>query len=253
MPDGLESVYHITHWKAGSQWVQGVLRALQPERLVVPPEAVADGSELCPVVPGAVYSPLYLNKLRFDESPFSAAPHRKFLVIRDLRDTLVSWYFSLLETHGENPVVLRHRAHLRTLGRQEGLMYLLNHQDFYGLAMVSATWLDAPGVLTVRFEELVERPGEVFARLCGHCGIEASRLDEVLRSQSFEALSGRSRGSEGVSHYRRGTPGDWERHFSEGLKRQFSQKYDDLVWRCGYRPILPPGYWRERRAAGLAD
>lgn len=248
------TIYHITLWKAGSQWVQGVLRDLMPDRVIVPAGALTEEGVRPDVEPGAIYSPMYVHRLRFDQTPFAAVPHRKFLVIRDLRDVLVSWYFSLHETHGENPVVLLHRRHLKSLSVEAGLLYLLNHPDFYGLAMICSTWLDATDILTVRFEEMVERPAAVFARICEYCRIDADQplLDGVLRRRSFQALSGRSRGSEGpASHYRRGVAGDWECRFTETIRREFSRRYDDLIWRCGYKPILPPGYWRARRLAGL--
>ena len=250
-----EAIYHLTHWKAGSQWVQGLLRELAPRRYLNVPEAVADGIELCPVQAGRIYSPLYLNKIRFDESPWAAAPHRKFLVIRDLRDALVSWYFSLLKTHGENPSVVRHRARLKELELEAGLLYLLDHEDFFGLAMICSTWLGAADILTIQFEEMIERPLEVFGRICSYCGIEvdAGHLERAVARRNFAALSGRPRGADGPpSHYRRGVAGDWKNHFTEKVSMEFSRRYDDLIWRCGYEPILPPGHWKRLREAGAA-
>lgn len=247
------AVYHLTHWKAGSQWVSGLLRELVPRRFLLPSERIAEGIEFCKVQAGRIYSPLYLNKLRFDESPFAAVRHRKFLVIRDLRDTLVSWYFSLLQTHGENPSVLRHRGKLKEMDLEAGMLYLLDHEDFFGLAMISSTWLGAGELLTVQFEEMIERPLEVFRRICGHCGIEidGGLMERAVARQDFSKLAGRARGADGPpSHYRRGMAGDWKNHFTEKVRMEFSRRYDDLIWRCGYEPILPPGHWKRLREAG---
>src|SRR5690242_6591022 len=89
-------VFHVTHWKAGSTWVQGVLQRLAGERFVpLKPDMSHVLKE--PIRPGGVYTPVYMRR-----EPFVAAvtvPHTRFFVMRDLRDTLVSWYFSLAVSH----------------------------------------------------------------------------------------------------------------------------------------------------------
>lgn len=236
----LPSVYHITTWKAGSTWVQGVLTEIAPDRVLVPEPAVADGIEFSDVVPGRIYTPLYLNRPRFDDSPFATVPHRKFVVLRDLRDTLVSWYFSLAKTHGENPEVLMHRHELRKMSKEDGLLYLLNHPHFYGLSMIGSTWLRSTDAIVIRFESLIEDPHRWFRLILDECGIEAAedQFADALNRQSFEALANRPRGTEGVSHYRRGVAGDWKSHFSDRIAREFARRYDDLVVKSGYEPTL---------------
>ncbi len=236
----LPAVYHITTWKAGSTWVQGVLTELEPTRVLIPPPAVADGIEFMQIEPGRIYTPLYLNRLRFDESPFARAPHRKFVVLRDLRDTLVSCYFSLFKTHDENPVVLMHREKLQAMDKENGLLYLVNHPDFYGLTMIGSTWMNAPDTLVTRFESLVDDPWHGFRAILDACAIDADdqRLSLALEMRSFEAMSGRPRGTDGVSHFRRGVAGDWKRHFTDRVAIEFATLYDDLVVKSGYEPTV---------------
>src|SRR3954451_16651687 len=52
------TIFHVTHWKAGSQWVRSVLKYAAPKRFVQPRPNASDplGG---PVVPGAVYAPVY--------------------------------------------------------------------------------------------------------------------------------------------------------------------------------------------------
>lgn len=238
--DQLPSVYHITTWKAGSTWVQGVLMELAPERILVPEPPVADGIEFMHVVPGRIYTPLYVNRPRFDESPFAAAPHRKFVVLRDLRDTLVSCYFSLAKTHGENPVVLMHRRELQAMDKEDGLVYLLKHPDFFGLTMIGSTWLRSTDTLIIRFESLIADPHRWFRAILNECEMEVTNdeLAGALERRSFENLAKGSVRTEGVSHYRRGTAGDWKRHFTERIAHEFARLYDDLVIKSGYEPTL---------------
>jgi lipopolysaccharide transport system ATP-binding protein len=240
MTDTPPAIYHFTQWKAGSQWVQGVLTELEPNRIYVPPMPVADGLVFEAVVPGRIYSPLYMNRQRFDESPFPHAPHRRFVVIRDLRDTLISWYFSLAKTHDENPDVLRHRAILRDMDVETGLLYLVEHQDFFGLTTIGSTWHEAADTLVIRFEDLIENPIRGFRLICEECELDPTpeQFRKALKWRSFEALAGRKRGSEGDSHYRRGVAGDWERHFTPRVREAFSARFDDLQARIGYSPAM---------------
>lgn len=236
----LPAVLHITQWKAGSQWVQGVLTELEPDRLYIPPMHVADGISFDPVKPGRIYSSLYINRIRFDQSPFPASNHRKFVVIRDLRDTLISWYYSLAKTHDENPDVLRHRTILQDMDMETGLLYLVNHEDFFGLTTIGSTWYEAADTLVVRFEDLIENAERCFRLILDECEIEATdeQLRRALRRRSFEKLAGRKRGAEGTSHYRRGVAGDWERHFTPQVREEFSRRFDDLQSRIGYTPAM---------------
>ncbi|MDX6475087.1 MAG: lipopolysaccharide transport system ATP-binding protein, partial [Gaiellaceae bacterium] len=95
---GLPTVVHVTHHKAGSQWIYAILRALVPDR-IVPPDARSGHFRYWPPEPGKVYPTVYLTRQQFD---LVGVPDdcRRFVMIRDLRDTLVSSYFSLAATHG---------------------------------------------------------------------------------------------------------------------------------------------------------
>ena len=81
------TVFHITHWKAGSQWVYAVLREAQPHRVVPPKTGIKHvlGARLDR---GLVYPCVYLTREAFEKLELPA-DYRKFIVIRDLRDTLV--------------------------------------------------------------------------------------------------------------------------------------------------------------------
>src|SRR3954470_13356770 len=91
---GRPTVFHVTHWKAGSQWVRSVLKYAAPRRFIQPKPS--EGELLGgPIVPGAVYAPVYAPHSRFRAAVPECLDQRTFVVIRDPRDTVVSWYFSL--------------------------------------------------------------------------------------------------------------------------------------------------------------
>src|SRR5437867_734266 len=91
------TVFHITHHKAGSQWINRILHALAHDRVVSSEVDVAHFLAK-PVQAGMIYPTLYVTRQQF-ESVSVPRDARRFVVIRDLRDTLVSAYFSFRNSH----------------------------------------------------------------------------------------------------------------------------------------------------------
>ena len=92
------AVFHVTHWKAGSQWVRTVIEQAVPGRIV---STRADQSQFFkePIRAGGVYTPVYTTYEVFRTVVPKGMNQRTFAVIRDPRDTLVSWYFSMRYSH----------------------------------------------------------------------------------------------------------------------------------------------------------
>ncbi|MFN0131690.1 MAG: sulfotransferase domain-containing protein [Phycisphaerales bacterium] len=229
------AVFHITHWKAGSQWVQKVMQRVAPERFV---EQRADHSHVLKeaIRPDGVYSPVYMRR-----TPFEAAvkiPHKRFVVIRDLRDSLVSWYFSLRGSHGTetNGIVRDFRSELGRLDEAEGLRYLIRER-LADMAGLQRDWL-RPGELVMRYEDMIANEFGSFRRVCDHCEIPMpdASLRQVVEACTFERLTGgRKRGEESRgAHYRKGVAGDWREHFDDATKGIFKEKYGPLLIATGY-------------------
>jgi hypothetical protein len=243
------TLIHVTHWKAGSQWIHRILRGCAPDRVVDPEEDNAQFLKR-PIRSAMIYPTVYLTKEEFDKialPPFS----RRFVVIRDLRDTLVSLYFSVKISHPDSgPEFGRIRSELRALGHERGLLWLLDTPEFHHLADIQQSWQQA-GEPLIRFEELVERDEDLLENLLLHqCRLPVDRhmLREVVRASRFEALTGRRRGEEEIrSHYRSGLAGDWHNHFTERVTAAFKDRFGALLLATGYEQDLD---WQAR---GRAD
>jgi Sulfotransferase domain len=230
------TVLHVTHWKAGSQWIHGILRGCVPERIVAP--LVGDPQLLAqPVRPGMVYPTLYVSRWQF-ESVRLPANARPFVVIRDLRDTLVSAYYSLLYSHPElHESIPRLRSRLRACSEEEGLLCVLD-EWLDGCARIQASWLGAPAPI-IRYEDLLEDDVGILTRvLLEECrlAVAPSRLRRAIEAHRFEALTGgRPRGSERVTaHERKGIAGDWRNHFTDHVKAEFKARFGQLLVATGY-------------------
>jgi hypothetical protein len=108
---------------------------------------------------------------------------------------------------------------------------------------VGKTVEDGPALLgenyaEVRYEDLLEWPGEELGRLLGFLGAGADEetLARCVEAASFERLSGgRERGEEdSSSFFRKGVAGDWRGFFTEEDTRTFKGAAGELLVKLGY-------------------
>lgn len=229
------TVFHATHWKAGSQWVRGVFEAAAGNR-IVPIKRGQEHVFADPIVPGGVYTPVYAaaDQLRAAIPP--GLDHRTFVVVRDPRDTLVSMYHSLRYSHGDDwEGVPEARQLLNEVDPVDGLAALLRG-EMREVVTIQMTWLQA-GVKIYRYEDLWRDEVAGFRDLLNYCEIDVSdeRLNEIVGCNSFERVSGRKRGhSDVTAHLRKGQPGDWREHFPPRLTSMYRTLYGDATVRLGY-------------------
>lgn len=169
-------------------------------------------------------------------------PIRCFVVIRDLRDALISYYFSMRMSH---PVISPHISHARTvlnaLEQEEGILAAmldpLIGETIAVSSQIQRTWLGAGNVLFLRYEDFLDNEYPMFEKIVEYCrlDIDRDRLHEIIRYNVFERVSGRKRGVEDTaSHLRKGIVGDWKNHFTARIKDEFKKLYGDLLIKTGY-------------------
>ena len=236
-PKPVGPILHVTHYKAGSQWVLRVLQELA-EPWVVPPEV--DGRQFLdrPVRGWGVYPTLYLTREQVESVPLPPTAKR-FVVIRDLRDTLVSAYFSLKVSHDPLfPQMQQFRAMLNSVSPEAALIRMI-HEWCGHTAAIQRSWLGGPDEL-LKYEDFLAGDAELFERvLIGRCGLPTTpeRLRAVVAGNRFEARAGRRPGQEDRgSHERKGVAGDWRNHFTDRVARVFKRHYGDLLVATGYEP-----------------
>jgi SAM-dependent methyltransferase len=230
------TLFHVTHWKAGSQWVYSILRELSPAHIVEPRVDQAQFF-VAPLVSGAVYPTVYVTREQFHSVPLPAG-YRKFVVVRDLRDTLVSAYFSLRYSHALSADHMAlWRETLNKLTMEKGLLQLIDNW-LPMCASIQESWISSKESI-VRYEQLLTNDFDVLEKvLIEECGIPASReqLRKIVARNRFgSADSGRKRGEEDIhAHQRKGIAGDWKNHFTPKIERAFYDRYGDLLARAGY-------------------
>lgn len=234
--EGVPAVFHVTHWKAGSQWIFKLLSDCAPDLIVAPRMGVAHFINE-PLMEGRIYPTLYLTKEQFYSAKLPAS-WKSFIIIRDLRDTLVSAYFSILHSHEViSPIISELRARLQNMSMTDGLIYLLN-EWLPGSAMIQRSWQNSEEMI-IRYEELLlDDLGLLEHVLIDFCKlpVTAKRLKEAVHANRFESVTGgRQRGIEDISsHQRKAIPGDWRQYFTKEIKQQFKIRFGDLLVATGY-------------------
>jgi len=220
-----------------------------------------------PLRPGGIYGTTYLNRDTFRSLVYGLfwrtkqfviyyppralnnwwnytirrSPCRLFVVIRDLRDTMISLYFSLKNSHEARPsITVERRKKLNTLSQEEGLSYMIQ-AVLPVTAAIQKSWVSAQEALRLRYEDSLGNEYAFFQQIMDYCQISVSReyLHNIVRYNTFEAVSGRPRGQEDVhAHLRKGISGDWKNHFTDRIKREFKQRYGDVLIRTGYEAGL---------------
>ncbi len=240
------TVFHLTHPRAGSQWIRKILTLLAGPRVVAPR---ADRAQFfCgPLRAGAVYPALFVSRQEF-ESRIRPAGSQSLVIIRDPRDTLVSGYFSVKVSHriDEAPMGSLRRQLLDLDGRDPGvaegvgLIHLMD-EWLWKVAEIIVSWIES-GEEVIRYEDLLERDVEILVpRLSGRLGLATpQRVEQIVRECRFEQLTrGRARGQEDVTrHERKGIAGDWRNYFNAKVKDAFKARYGGLLVAAGYEKDL---------------
>lgn len=252
----VENVYHCCVHKTASQWIARILAA--PEtylgcglRTYSYQRTLPGGSDARkltdrtfdrPFPTFSIVTPVYIGHDNFHALP-KPASWRAFVVVRDPRDVLVSWYFSWKHSHPIMGDVGEQRERLSAFDEEAGLCYAVRQLQERGLFAALGSWVHAPAacerVAVFRYEDLVgDEQFATFEKLFAHCDIDMSRavLKNLLKANSFTALTnGRQRGTEDIkSHLRKGMPGDWRNHFTPRVRETFQAMAGDLAMQLGY-------------------
>jgi hypothetical protein len=176
--------------------------------------------------------------------PFISAltePGRAMIfVYRDPRDMIISHIFYAIHIH---PNHWMRRYYTEKLGTMEerinaairGVQELgseltpirTRYEGYLG-------WMDTPGVLSLRFEDLILDRDNALGRLVDYLGqrgfTPSVSRPEVIQSLAA-AIAPRKSGT-----FRKGKPGNWREHFTEANIANFKANAGDLLIQLGYEP-----------------
>lgn len=218
----------ITHAKAGSTWIDGILRSLYWNRVASRSPTLINVK----YQPGRIYSALFITREELARAPQLEALDR-FVVIRDLRDTLCSFYFSIRNTHmtgNRFEYLEKEREYLRRFSTLDGLARVLKFLK--GTYDIQLSWLQT-GEPVYKYEKLISDPQLYLKPIIMHAFHPARPnwlINRAFRINSFTVKYGRQLGEvDCASHGRVGLPGDWRNYFTKSLGEQFLDHFGDIL------------------------
>jgi len=234
------SIAFITKPKCGSQWVRNVMLdpRLQSDLGIfsVVDTSKVQGEDFPQVEPATFYGPCY-GTTRRQWQRFRRPADQALFVIRDPRDLVISWLHSVLFSHRPDEFVDAARGELLDADPQRRLEIGIHWAATMQEGTMTFFLEQDPGILCVRYEDLVADDVGQFEKIFGFLGYSGPRgkLEEVIAENRFSARSGRKRGQEDVfSHHRKGSPGEWRSYFSRETGQYFEGKAPGFVATTGY-------------------
>ena len=220
------TLLHLTHVKAGSTWMTVILHDLFHEHVAPRGARVAEasGGDLSRHVfeAGQVYPSMFMAR---EEVLAHAELNgcKRFIIIRDLRDTLAALYFSMkLSAASENALF----EILLPEGDEAGLLQMLDTR-IARIAAIQSSWLKQ-GEIVLRYEDLMENSFDLlrdaFIRRLA-LPVSESALNKAIRAAPAER--GRRTGAI-----------DWRKHFTPKVRERFAEKFGRTLIDAGYEKDL---------------
>jgi sulfotransferase 6B1 len=188
-------------------------------------------------IPKGVIGWGYLDATPENASFLTEAGRVNYFIYRDPRDMLVSQVFFATDMHEGHGM----HAYYNSLPDFDArLKVAITGIDKDGLKMVSVKqryegvfqWLETPGVMCIRFEDLVNNRDATLLSMLDEVEKTGYRIPtprEKALSILIEAIQ------PGKSHtFRSGRTGGWVNHFSEEHKKLFKDVAGDLLVKLGY-------------------
>ena len=179
----------------------------------------------------------YLDATPENVSFLTSSGRVNFFIYRDPRDLLVSQVFFATDMHEEHGM---HDYYNALPDFSERLKVAITGTDRDGLTMVSVKgryegvfqWLATPGVMRIRYEDLVNNRDATLMSMLEEVEKTGYRIP-TPRAQALSVLVDAIQPKK--SHtFRSGKTGGWREHFTEEHKKLFKEIAGDLLVRLGY-------------------
>lgn len=239
---GIQNLYLITMQKSGSQWLKLLINdkiIRQKTGLMMYPQKRYEWGEFMNKFPRRTFIPGLYMSIGLYEEIHQHPKSKTICVVRDPRNIVVSWYYSMLETHSLTGKVPKYRRILGDLSKSDGLHYCIEELGVKFAEMRS--WLplrNEQNVFFVKFEDITRSPGEFVNTLSNFLNCELSKGEQDILIQRYSKSEMRKRDvqkrtQDEKSHYRIRSS-HYKDHFTAEHHSHFTSVNGNLLQALGY-------------------
>jgi hypothetical protein len=159
-------------------------------------------------------------------------------IYRDPRDMLVSHVYYAVDMNPDHGMHHHYTENLKTM--EERINAAIQGVTEPGSELASVRqrydsyigWLDRSEVLSLRFEDLIQKREAALNRILDHLVAHSAFIKHPREKAIAYLKSAITPGKSGT--FRKGIPGDWRTHFTESNKALFKRVAGDLLVELGY-------------------
>ncbi len=240
-----DNIYHCCTQKTASQYLRAVFNSgifYRYTGLTMFPYAKLGLNQAklkTPFPKGLICTHLYINYSTY--SKIKKPPkYRTFFMLRDPRDSVVSWYFAARYSNKLLHPIPQLRHALKHLNQNEGLKLIIDKLKEYGSFEAQRSWVRAgedKNIKIFRFEDLSKDNRAFLYDLFKFLNVEIpdDEMEKLIKDYNFKKVTGRPQGEENIfHHFRKGVEGDWQNYFDGEVLDHFNKVTGDLIQTLGY-------------------
>ncbi|WP_202807215.1 sulfotransferase domain-containing protein [Synechocystis sp. PCC 7509] len=244
-----DNIYHCCTQKTASQWFKAIFNdpifykytGLEVHPFNQIPNRLQDAAFNEPLPKRTIGTNFYIDYPTYISIP-KPKSYKSFFVLRDPRDIVISWYFSVRYSHTPNRLVNPVRDELNKLNLEDGLTYSIYKLKDVGLFAAQKSWMEAAKsdskIKIILYEDLASNNFTCLKDIFKYLDIQMPE-DQVNilyeRHKIDNHFQGREQGKEDISsHYRKASAGDWKNHFNPSTEACFNEATGNLLEVLGY-------------------
>ncbi|KAI1294876.1 Sulfotransferase 1E1 [Halotydeus destructor] len=227
-----DDIFIVSYPKTGATWTKQIVTLLLNNGSIGHDDNIQDTWKLCPYFdfsmkkvkslkrPNAVHAHLPMSYVPWN-------PNTKYIiVIRNPKDTAISYYFHLLKFHTRNPDFvgnLTMRVAIDAAYNRSANIQYGNYFDWYKRAL---PFLDLPNVHLVVYEEMKVNPVAGIRDIAEflEVSLDDDLLDAILRKSSLKHMKTIVTNGFDGEFVRKGIIGDWRNHLTNEESRMIDAK-----------------------------
>lgn len=249
-PKYTKNIYHCSIQKTGSHTIKALFKhpiIINKTKLFSYPGHRYEWTQFHTRFPKMTFVPaLFISKQHYDEIT-KPKKYKTFVIVRDPRDVVVSWYYSMLYTHRMAGKVPQHRAVLKNLDKEQGINYAIDELQLKFVFLKSwfvGSKYEKPDYRIFYFETMKNNFDSFLKDLIEYCEIDLEsdelekvskdvRLDKMREADEERPLWLKRTMNNEHSHYRKHQTG-WDSEFTEENYTYFKKVNGDILEILGY-------------------